>query len=391
MENQLVYKAYEHLRLWEPTKKIYLPEELLDKDSPLYPLFSYIYQKTWKLYQDLPLRRNGEKPILHPINTTLYLKKSKINDPISLSVALLHDYVEEEVDLYRWEHGIEPNKEGAIRLDQYESERFKELERDLLQFCIDHQLDGRVVYEILKTIRLLTRHKRHFYLRSISSIFNCPDKELKERAIHVKLADVMHNLQSIENFDEPTRLYVSFKALFVLNNAKKHLIDHYGREYLTGKKYCPMEKLFNKCARDTYDASLTICRLSCEKGTYHIRTLLQLAFKKFELLNKGLWEVTFVDENEIHPLRLYQGVVRKYDARLHHEFDRYDEMRAIEMQYCDNFFRDYHFNRGQLHAIVNYKDAFGLKEVIAYLIYQPDYVIARFLCEELSVRGRIKK
>ena len=66
-------------------------------------------------------------------------------------------------------------------------------------------------------------------------------------------------------------------------------------------------------------------------------------------------------------------------------------MKKDEEEYCRHFFMDYHFTEEQLNAILCYKDAFSLKEVIAYLIYRPDYFISRFLCGELSRKGRIKR
>jgi len=87
---------------------------------------------------------------------------------------------------------------------------------------------------------------------------------------------------------------------------------------------------------------------------------------------------------------LYQGVVRKYDARLHHEWEKFYSLKRAEMTYCRHFFSDYGFDKEQLQAILDYKDAFSLKEVVAYLLYKTDYVVSGFLCSELSQKGRIK-
>ena len=88
---------------------------------------------------------------------------------------------------------------------------------------------------------------------------------------------------------------------------------------------------------------------------------------------------------------MYQGIVRKYDARLHHERDKFESIKKEELEYCHKFFADYGYEKKQLQAILDYKDAYALKEVVAYLLYQPEFVIHGFLSSELSKKGRIKK
>jgi len=117
--------------------------------------------------------------------------------------------------------------------------------------------------------------------------------------------------------------------------------------------------------------------------------MLQLSFKKFDLETGGLRGVTHVNAKELHPMRLYQGVVRKYDARLFQEWDRLDEIKEDEENYCRGFFARYKCTSNLIRAIIEYKDAYSLKEVVGHLLYDPEYFIKGFLTTELSRRGRI--
>jgi hypothetical protein len=108
--------------------------------------------------------------------------------------------------------------------------------------------------------------------------------------------------------------------------------------------------------------------------------MMVLAFKKYIWEKGGLWQVTEVEENETHPLRLYQGVIRKYDYRLHQKYDSFDEMMEKEMNFCKDFFVDYKFSKKQLQAIITFKDAYALRDVTARLLYKKGYSIKGFCC-----------
>ncbi len=387
----LVYKAYEHLQHWKPLSQCIPAEEIVVSSHHFFPLFSYCYTLAQELYRSLPPRKNGQDAFIHPLNVVWGLKKAHIDDPLTLAVGLLHDYVEERVDGYQRDNNVPKNKMGISLLDAYERKVFKELEQGLKQCCQQHQFSLTTTPALIASLKLLTRHKRHFYYKSISAIFQCHDQELKEQAIQVKLADRLHNILCLDTFGEQERLYQCFKNLFILNNTKHFLLEEYGLEVIHGRVYSATEKLFNKCCRATYDAFVEVCQQSRRKNISEITSMLQLAFHKFALEKSGLWAVTQINDEEVHLLRLYQGVIRKYDARLHHEFQVYTQLKNKELKYCRDFFRDYHFTEQQLQAIISYKDAYALREVIAYLIYQPDYVVSKFLCSELSKEGRIKK
>ncbi len=379
------HKTFLVLQHWRPYTTIPAAEELMSLSSPLFPLFSHIYTITKELYATLPKRKNGEDPFIHPCNIVLFLNKAKNTNEIIPCTGILHDVVEEKVDAYKQKNKIERTEDGLKKLDKYEQEVFKELEKELVAVSKKHKLPPNTVPTILSILQLLTRHKRHYYYKSISSIFECKDPHIKEAAISIKLADRIHNILCIECFTEQERLYQCFKNLFILNNVKKYLIDTYGQEEYLNMKFYPVEKLFNKCCKATYDAFIRICSLTQQKNLEPIKTLLQMAFKKYALATHGLWEVTTLNPHEAHLTRLYQGVVRKYDARLLHQAEKFETIIADEKAYCRKFFVDYNFNEKQIEAILDYKDAYALKEVIASLLYNVEYTVGGFLATDLKV------
>ena len=374
------YQAFKYLQHWRKEDDL---QKLKASFSDLSPLFTYLFQKVELLYRQLPPRKDGNSSFIHPLNVVLALKDAKITDEITLSVGLLHDYVEEIVDIYRDEHALDEDGKDIELLDKYEGEVFTAFEKELLE-----RTDKTAAQTIINALRLLTRHKRDFYYRSISNIFQHEDEKIKEIAIQVKLADRTHNILSIECFSEEKRNYQCFKNLFILNNTKKYLLEN--PERVSYSRDIPSTQLlFKRCAKATYDAYQRLCYLMMKKGIGDTKSMIQLAFKKFALEKAGMWEVTKVEPDETHLMRLFQGVVRKYDARLHHEWEKFESMKAAEYDYCRKFFADFNFTEEQIKALVDYKDAYSLKEVLAYLLYLPEYVVHRFLSSELTEDARI--
>ncbi|HLD79430.1 MAG TPA: hypothetical protein VJA18_02625 [Candidatus Nanoarchaeia archaeon] len=374
------YGAFKYLQHWKKEDDLHKLKAVLSGRGPL---FTYLFQKAELLYNHLPARKDGAHPFLHPLNVVLALRDAKIDDEITLSVGLLHDYVEEIVDIYRDEHHLDEDGNDIELLDKYESEVFVAFEKELLEHT-----DATAVRTIIAALKLLTRHKRDFYYRSISNIFQYADERVKEIAIQVKLADRTHNILSIECFSEEKRNYQCFKNLFILNNTKKYLLENPSR-ISTSRDIPPTQLLFKRCAKATYDAYQRLCYLSMKKGIGDTKSMMQLAFKKFALERSGMWAVTKVDPDETHLMRLFQGVVRKYDARLHHEWEIFEALKAAEYDYCRKFFADFNFTEEQIKALVDYKDSYSLKEVVSYLLYLPDYVVHRFLSSELTADARI--
>ena len=380
------YEVFRDLEHWMPAKDIVSITDIMPEEDKLFGFFAYLYAQTKSIYAHVAVRKNGEDPFVHPLNVVINLQRAGITDAITLCAGLMHDYIEEKVDIYRDSQNILEWGKGIKILDEYEERVFLELEQKLSEFAAKNGVSQRVIKDILAILTLLTRHKRDFYYQSIIGIFECRDEKIRERAIQVKLADRTHNILCIDNFTEEQRLFQCFKNLFILNNVKLYLMKRRGKKLFTGND--ATEKLFKKCGKATYDAFLFICYRSLDTGIDQVTSMIQLAFKKFVLEKSGLWEVTRVNQKEKHPLRLFQGVIRTYDARLHHHWREYESMKRQELKYCQRFFKDFKFTSPQIQAIIDYKDAYSLKEVIAYLMYQPEYTLERFSYKKLFRKGK---
>lgn len=379
------YNSYQNLKLWEPTKIVLSEQEIFDPSSK-FALFSHLYTKTREVYARMPLRRNGESSFLHPINIVKCLQDSGVDDEITLCVGLVHDLVEEIVDLHKKESGVSCVEE----LDRFEEKVFKDLDRELQVFCQDEKCK-RVAREILDCTKLLTRHKRDFYFKSISYIFEHENDRVKEMAIQVKLADRTHNIMTLDSFDNRRRIYACFKNLFILNNAKKYICDKYGDHMATSRNYNSTEILFKRCCKATYEAFLTIGHRSQAMGITQSKGLLHLAFKKYAIEGRGIYKVTKENLGEDHLMRIFYHVVRKWDYRLHHEWEEFEKAIEREREFSTDFFKDFGYSAEQIQAVIDYKDAYALKEVISSLLYEDKYVISRFLHSDLTLKGRIRK
>ncbi len=386
------YRAFQVLQHWRSTRTILSAEQLIGKDNSknkAFPdnfkiIFNFLYEKTKQFYDTLPLRKNGEPAFIHPINVVLALKEAGIDNNffVTLCAGLVHDYIEEQVDSYKEKHGLSEEGENAVVLDTAEKEFFRDFEKELTNFAAETGISSNVPIEIAAITRLLTRQKRDFYYQSICNLFTCPTLSIKEKAIQIKLADRMHNILSIDCFSEQERIYACFKNLFILNNTKKYLAELKGKAVFSGE-LTPTERLFKRTAKATYDAFLRICEITAEKGIKEILSMLHLAFRKFAWEKNGILSVTELAQEELHLMRLYHQVIRKYDCRLRHKYEELQKIRQDEYSYCQRFFADFNFSDEQIQAILDYKDAYSLKEVIGMLLYVPEYVVRRFEYNDL--------
>jgi len=229
---------------------------------------------------------------------------------------------------------------------------------------------------------LLTRFKRHHYYSSLSKLFKFKEKKLRRLAIKIKLADRLHNILSLHNFPKHLRIYQCFKNLFIINSTKEYLISE--RKNLHKKEFEPMIKLFKKCSKATYDALLSIeYDHSLNRKVFEASSILQLAFQKYTHEYNGLNKVTNINAKEKHPIRLFEAIIRKYDFWLHDKKKDFEKSQESERLYCKNFFSKLNLDDKQIDEIINYKDAYTLKELIARLLYDKDYVLKGFTTNKL--------
>ena len=346
--------AYQQLEILKRSPQVIPAEALLSHRSAYFALCRKVYGLSHELYQKIPLRKNGEPAFVHPTNVAYFLKKAGCSDLVIIA-GLLHDYLEESLDVY--------GKDGLSPLSVQLGKNFAKLQ---------------------PVLQLLTRNKEDSYYKYISKIFLEKNPKVKEAAINVKLADRIHNVLSIDTFNKQQRIYQCFKNIFILNNVKKYLLEVYGERMWNGRINNPTEFLFNKCTKATFDAFIHIYNDPAEPGTEGTHTMLQLAFKKFLYLYSGLNVVTDIEQGEPHLVQLYQGIVRKYDALLHREIKEFQQRQTKELLFCKKFFKDYRFNDRQLQVIIDYKDAYAFKEMLAKLLYKPDYFMSLFIASQLQ-------
>ena len=165
------YRTYKIVEHWKPQNEVLLVKDLTNPRRKLGKLFAYLYEKTKKEYKDFPIRKDGSNPFIHPLNLVWSLRKAGINDITTLSAAIIHDLIEERVDLYKMEKNLKEDKNGIKILDEYEIKTMNELEKEIKQFCKDNKINCMINEEMIEVLKLLTRHKRDLYYRSISSIF----------------------------------------------------------------------------------------------------------------------------------------------------------------------------------------------------------------------------
>jgi hypothetical protein len=134
------YQTYKVLEHWRRANSV---RQIEKETAPLLhksPLFSYLYGKTKKEYRAFPRRKNDQDPFLHPLNVILDLQKAKADEELTLCTGLIHDFIEEKVELFKITHHLKEDQKDIPSLDRYETEMLKELEEDLKRFCKEHHL-----------------------------------------------------------------------------------------------------------------------------------------------------------------------------------------------------------------------------------------------------------
>ncbi|MFH1606759.1 MAG: hypothetical protein ABIC91_05415 [Nanoarchaeota archaeon] len=382
------YQAYKKLSYWQPLHKNVPLNTIIPRNNEYYPILKFYYKKVMKLYETLPLRKNGEQTFLHPLNIMHFLQKGSVEnqkvDEITLLVGLLHDYLEEIIELYQKREGLHNTDKKLL---DYQNKVFNSFQAELYEFCRENNYSPTVATQVMDVLILVTKRVEDTYYIYVSRIFNSKNKIAQERAILVKLSDRIHNILCIECFNKRERIYQCFKNLFILNNVKKYLLKRYTYKMWNGKINNLTEMFFNKCIKATHDAFFTITHDSVVPK-YNLSSMLQMAFKKFSVLDSGLEIVPLLKNEELHLVRLYQGIIRKYDYLLHHEIDEFKDAVENERDYCQHFFINYKLTNKEIHKIIDYKDAYYLKEYLARLLYKPKYYMSGFISSEL-LKNRI--
>jgi len=399
------YEVFRIIAPWKPYPNISL--DLLLEQNPqengfIYTsqqkdLLSFVYEKVQE--KNFPPRKDGQLQITHPLNVAYFLQKARA-DFLTVAVGLLHDYIEDSVDLYQQEKRLAgPGKIAA--LDLYEKEITAVLQIELSDYCQKQNLPLETSSTIIAVTELLTRHKRHLYYRSIAEVFRCADPMLKERAIQVKLADRMHNIQCLEIFNEEEMLYQCFKNLFILNNVKNYLLESNlvsRADIIYTNEKNTTEKLFHKCGKATIRAGSRVSRKTIRKITDNpakyeeiiedIEDFIFCSHGRYSLATEDNRVVKEWNPEWINFSNIFNGIALKYDARLHEDLAEFERRKEQEITAYHSFFADYNFLPSQLEAVMDYKDAYALKNIILWLLYSPHHKIDNFQCSHLCSRNR---
>lgn len=416
--------SFSKIEIWPPIKAI-LPIDKIIKNNKFSrkekALITYCYDLAYEIYKKIPPRDNGEESFIHPMNVVRYLDLVK-GDCSTLCAGFLHDIIEEQVDL----EAKEKNIKDFSSIDHLEIKYETEIENKLKNFCSHNHIEPGSIDMIMQLIKILTRHKIHLYYRSISEIFRCDNPEIKARAIMIKLADRYHNIQTLEQYDNKDRIYQCFKNLFILNNTKtflnnirtllnntKTLLDNTKtllnntktlvnktkallRNYKnTGFPFYPsIVRLFTKNSKATFEALFKIStELMKNKVVEKEAVYLNLALGKYIFVERGLLNVTttrFKKSKVSHPSKLYDGIIKKYDCKLHHQEKEFSDALKEELDYFKIALNiPSSVNDNDIMKCIDYKDSIALMEVILRLIYKEHYYIEGFECSCLCSHGKI--
>ncbi len=373
--------VYEQMMVW-PRRTSPVPvEELVDGMQECDRCFvAGAYSMAERLYEGLGRRKNGELSFTHPTNVAMFLKLG-LCQPHVIASALLHDVLEDRADQIKGATGRSPAEIELELRGQFASDII-----DMASAC-DFPRD--VAERVVEIVWTLTRHKVELYYKSISSVFNHPDISVRISAALVKLADRMHNIQTLDNYENEEKIYQCFKNIFILNNAKQLLIEVNARNW-NERMLHSLDKMFKKSGKSTFQALLTLSHAAhSDQNVFQVVSYLALALRKFMLERQGLWRVTNEVVRPGAPVwALFDGIVMKYDHRLHHEDAQFDAHVGRELDYMRITFGPLGLSDAEYRTAIAYKDAMALVEVVASLLYVDDYMIRGFECSQLCKRGR---
>ncbi len=376
--------VFDAAMIWEHRKAPSSIDEITAGLDPVdEKLIRAVYEMVQAVYQKLPQRRNGDDSFAHPTNVAMFLREAHAQAHV-IAAGLLHDVLEDRSDFESDRTDMTPkDRDIALRLLR------GQFAESLIASSTRAHFPRDVAERIVEIVWTLTRHKADLYYKSISGIFTHPDLQVRLGAALVKLADRMHNIETIDNYVAEEQIYQCFKNLFILNNAKQLLIEMRSRK-LDTRMVLSLEKIFKKSGKATFRALHQIDHQRDAKNPlFPLLTYFALALRKFNLEINGLWNVTESDLAVGAPLyHLFDGIVKKYDHRLHREESDYAAQVQKEMDYCIQTFEVFGLTADQFRDALYQKDAMALKEVVASLLYHEDYLIRGFECSRLCRRGR---
>jgi hypothetical protein len=374
--------VYDDVEIWSPSRTPVPSDRLVDGMIACDRDFvESAYGISDLLYRRMPPRKNGEPAFTHATNVAMYLKLAQ-SQPHLVAAGLLHDVLEDHIDLER--------REGApLDLDQVLMGVRADFATAVVTVSEACGFPRDVAERVVDVVWTLTRHKADMYYKSISGIFNHFDVTVRVGAALVKLADRMHNIQTIENYQDTEKLYQCFKNLFILNNAKQ-LRNEIRSRRTDPRLLVSLDKMFKKCGKATFQALLRVDHEA--RGAdpiFDLVTYLALALRKFVHEIDGLWKVRHAELHAGAPVwNLYNGIVEKYDHLLHHEEAKYRDHVQAELAFVAATFEPLHLTDLDLHRAIAFKDAMALAEVVASLLYREEYVIRGFECGRLCRRGK---
>jgi hypothetical protein len=373
--------VFEDVEIWRPWREPVPVERLTEGLDGVDERFvTLAYKLSQSFYADAKPRKNGEPAFTHPTNVALILKLAS-SQPHVIVAGLMHDLMEDSIDR---EKAV-----GAASMPDLEAACRARFGSDVIRIAERALFPRDIAERVVEVTWILTRHKADLYYKSISGIFTHTDPDVRTAAALVKLADRMHNIQTIENYADEEKLYQCFKNLFILNNAKQLVVEVRARG-ADPRMVATLSKLFKKNGKATFQAMLLMAHAAdIEEALFPLVTYLTVALRKFVLEIQGLWRV---QEGALEPgapvWALYHGIVKKYDNRLHHEDAEYQAQNDSELAYFRSTFGSLGLPDEQLRRAIYYKDALALMEVVASLLYREDYVIRGFECSRLCRRGR---
>ena len=467
VNNENPEDVFERVVIWQPWSYPVPVDVLVEGMSDVDRGFIMaVYRLAQNLYGQIPMRKNGEAAFTHPTNVAMYLKRARCQ-PYVIAAGLLHDFIEERVDLekaaIRSEIAARIKAEvtsrinariraeltasmnsfdvrdiaGADSTDRVETARrqvrvdlatqtraaiaqpdasillndeigelvkqemgrvsLSDLEnairgdfgREINRITDRTGFPRHVAARVVETVWLLTRHKSDLYYRSISGIFINSDLTIRVAAALVKLADRMHNIQTIDNYESSEKLYQCFKNLFILNNSQQLLATR--SESMDWRMSYSLDKMFKKSGKALFEALHNLAHTAdSSQKVFKVVSYLALALRKYIHEQDGLARVNQECACPGAPVHaIFDGIVIKYDHRLHGEMDAFLQQQDRELGYMRATFGTLGLSDDDLREAVAYKDAMALLEVVGMLVYRKDFMILDFQCSALCRRGQM--